>query len=381
MGVASLAYPMSVDADDFGAIGDGKHDDTPAFQAAVNTVWSNRGGRVRIDGAKIYRLRMDLHLRDNVALVGDYRNDNGAVAMDPAQGRSRVVLAENASIVFSGKCCQIKGLMLVREGLLSLVEDERAFRGNGLRIDNDSYIESVAILGFACAVSPKLPRNSPRLRMKDVNIDCSTGVVYPNVYDIGFLRNVQVRPFLATADGDRRRSGAAFVFTNRNDWTRVIDCHAEGHAVGYLIEDVNKVSLLRCSAIASHGGAAGVVIRGASIYIPVSEMFIAGFDRGIRISSSGPAADEFAQLLQNVVIERCAIGVEILGCNVGISGLTVRNPSEANSVGVRIENTNSLIRIHDSVFHGTRSGIFVRGVRELIQTNNRFNGVATEVGP
>ena len=84
---------------DFGAVGDGIHNDTAAIQAAINACAAAGGGRVTLPGGKVYRCgalvlcsNLELHLQMGAVLKGsDHLEDYRLFGQDPSTPQKRAV--------------------------------------------------------------------------------------------------------------------------------------------------------------------------------------------------------------------------------------------------------------------------------------------------
>jgi hypothetical protein len=235
------AQPGTVDVSSFGAKGDGRSDDTAAFQAALDTAGKKHA--TVFAGSGNYRFLGRLNVPEGVALKGSWES------------------------VPSHNGIRDKGLPKPTDGGTTfLVEGgEGGEQGAFLTLNTNSTLKGVVF--YYPKQDPK-ERPSPYpwcIAMRGKNpavldvellnpydgIDASDnerhlirnvsgqplrrGIYVDGVYDIGRIENVHFNPWWSVSDrllGWQRVNGEAFIFS-RTDWEYVLNTFAYGYGVGY----------------------------------------------------------------------------------------------------------------------------------------------------
>ena len=84
----ALAFAVQLNVLDYGAIADGKTDNTAAFQQALNDAYKAGGGTVRVP-AGTYLISSHLGVSYNTALVGDWEAPPAPTKLNSRDSRGR----------------------------------------------------------------------------------------------------------------------------------------------------------------------------------------------------------------------------------------------------------------------------------------------------
>ncbi len=276
---------------DFGATGNGSTNDTPAFQAAIDSLGA-AGGSVFVPNGLRYLIDSNLIIKPNVTLRGPH-----AIVGSPESNSSApygtvggaLLLNSAATITLKGGA-SITGLLIHRKGMTFPAANSSAFAGEALIIDgDDAAISQCMILGFSRAIGSS---GRQRLRLFDINIDCLSGVLIDNCADVAYFDRIHCWPFATIAAlgpaSSLQRSGNAFRFTTLGDWTKVTNCFAYGYLRGFWITNCNSMTLLSCSADSTTGyaGQIGFNIEGTSTDTRLIGCQSAAQEVGYRVSTS-----------------------------------------------------------------------------------------------
>lgn len=268
-----------VDVDDFqfGAIGDGVTNDTPAFQRAINYLRTFGGGTVTFSGR--YLLDTPLYVEDWVALEGTLGNPGELRydgTMDYDGKKSQLIINPTTTVTIRsgssvGNCLVMpKGLNLPFADATAAAAGIAAFSGTAFTAGgSDVYIHDMLVLGFNKIL---YSNNFERVRVHHVQGDCTNGIELNAVLDIAYVDKVHLWPFTTTHQAWttgtlNSRSGVGFLFSNVGDWSKLTECFTYGYAKGFSIDGCNFVNLVGCGTD-GYGAAAstsiGFEIKGIS---------------------------------------------------------------------------------------------------------------------
>ena len=217
------AHHGSADVRRFGARGDGRHDDTPAFRRAIGAVRPHQGTVLVPPG--VYRLTGPLRL-DETALVG---TRPGGFPADVNPMAILQVDHKEGPAIAAGPGAAIRSVMLrypPREDL----ERPPAILLSGIGIN----IADVKISGAWDGIIADGTSNVGRASLRDIFMpNCyGTGLYLTRTFDVANLDNIEVwSPDMRAMDGE----AVAFRF-GRNDELRALNLFAFGMGTGFIFD-------------------------------------------------------------------------------------------------------------------------------------------------
>ncbi|HJN15199.1 MAG TPA: glycosyl hydrolase family 28-related protein, partial [Armatimonadota bacterium] len=244
-GAVPAEHPFSLSARDFGAVGDGKTDDTAAIQGALDKAAEDGGGIVQLPRGD-YRIATHLTVPYNVTLEGVF-----SVPTAYSQGRGTTLLAEEGRgseegppFIALGRNSAIKGLTIYypnQDVLNEIVPYPWCIatmgwgqgRGNS---ENTSIVDVLMVnpyMGVNFADGGGVRHYIRNLYGEPLRI----GIKVDNCVDVGRIENVHFWPFSSSNGGSAARrfratQGEAFVF-GRTDWQYVLNTFCIGYKIGY----------------------------------------------------------------------------------------------------------------------------------------------------
>ncbi|GIX06564.1 MAG: hypothetical protein KatS3mg115_0967 [Candidatus Poribacteria bacterium] len=243
--------PSVVSVLDYGAVGDGRQDETEAFQAALDAVGEAGGGLVQVPRGK-YRFEGTLRIPVGVTLEGTFRYapahaglrdagrakpEYGSLLLPYAghgeeEGPPFITIQENATL---------RGVAIYypeqpRAGVPVPYPWTVALRGNNPALLDVELLNPYQAID-ASANQRHLIRNVHGQPLR-------RGVLVDAVYDIGRIENVHWNPWFSMEERLfqwQMEHGEAFIF-GRTDWQYVLNTFCFGYRIGYrFIETENGV--------------------------------------------------------------------------------------------------------------------------------------------
>ncbi len=246
LGTATVDHAAGGDAlnvRDFGAVGDGKTDDTPAFQKALEAAAQAGGGSVLAPRGS-YFFAGHLNVPPGVALRGIWESvpaHNGirdAGTPKPTDDGTTFLVTENAGTE-DGPAFLTLNHNATLKGVVIYYPKQKP--------DDvpEAYPWTIAMRGknpAVLAVELLNPYNgidttgSERHLIRDLHGQpLRRGVFVDRIYDIGRIENVHFNPWWSTRPKLLRwqmENGEAFIF-GRTDWQYVLNTFCFGYHVGY----------------------------------------------------------------------------------------------------------------------------------------------------
>ena len=233
-----LVQGGTVNARQWGVVGDGVTDDTARLQAALNSL-GTKGGVVQVPNGRLH-IASNLTVPASCDLVGPH----GSVGICRTQGSSPyetvggTLLLEPTATIYVGASASLRGFMIYRYGMTFPAPDTSAYAGTAVTcVGDDCLVQACMIMGFIQAVYSDY---KSRMKFYDLNIDCLNGVYISRCYDISRVENVHCWPWATMGSGVPSskflRSGIAFCFRVANDWGKVTNCFSYGYAIGFSVE-------------------------------------------------------------------------------------------------------------------------------------------------
>lgn len=365
LGVPASAVPVEFNVSDYGAVGDGKADDTAVIRKAIQA--AGMGGTVRFPKGT-YRISGTLEL-EGVHLLG---NVSGGFPSDASVMPIIIVAHSDGPAVRCGSYSSVHGLVLQYEN----VNFEKPVKypptillsGNGISISN------VKIWGAYDAIAADGKSNIGRVNVENIFLPevINTGVYLTKAYDIPTMRNVEVfctnKYFLNNGVGfkmgrlDELHAANCFVIGARtgflfeedktkdggNTYGGLMNCSTDACQFGYVITSGSRLRVTNGSYLSHFIGfkishpEATVIVDGAIIQ--------ANGDHIVDISDCGNvmiSACRFQKAFENPK----AFGVHITGGkNIIVNGCTF----DAFGPGVSLEGPANKITITSNVFEGSK---------------------------
>ena len=311
LNAATAASPGgTVNVLDFSADPTGAVSSSTAFQNAINSL-GTLGGTVLVPPGK-FLLSTSITVGDTsdpysvgaVTLKGCYSHIGewqGNFSGDPTAATvSALRLGDSATIRLMGSC-GLEGLLIVRNNFV-FTKSTPSFGTGSLAVSAissyDPFVKDCAIYGFAQAISAS---NSSRVRITDVNIDCTNGVLINNSADVSYITRVHCWPFVNHIAGEGanptpnpantayQRTGSAFKLTGLNDWTKITDCFAYAYYRDYDIVAGDEITLTGCGADQTpnvHAGAIGFLIGSGATNVSMVNCQAAGHQTGFYVTGT-----------------------------------------------------------------------------------------------
>jgi hypothetical protein len=229
----------NLDVMDFGAKGDGKTDDTAAFQEALNVAGIN-AGKVFVPVGR-YMINTHLTIPANVTLEGIWEIP---ATWDPNKG-SILLAIENAGnpdgtafITLNGSNATIKGLTIFYPYQIKTATPTAypwTIAGAG---DNCSIIDVLLVNSYMGVDFGTKPCGRHFIRNLFGQV-LYKGIYVDQCYDIGRIENVHFWPFWTVSELNQieltkftQEQGDPFIF-GRTDWEYVYNTFSWGYKIGY----------------------------------------------------------------------------------------------------------------------------------------------------
>jgi len=227
---------------DFGAIGDGKTDDTKAFQAALDTAGKAGGGTV-LAPRGVYLIKGNLVVPTAVTLAGIWqavpshagiRDDNEP---DPEYGTTLLAVADEGNengppFIHLTTNSTLKGVVIYYPNQNPNEVPQPYPYAIAMRGNNPSVIDVELLNPYngidASANQRHLIRNVHGQPLR-------RGIFVDIIYDIGRIENVHFNPWWVNRGPARefqKNHGEAFIF-GKSDWEYVHNTFCFGYKIGY----------------------------------------------------------------------------------------------------------------------------------------------------
>lgn len=367
---------------DFGAVGDGVADDTAAFQAAIDSL-GNAGGTVFTPANKFFYLGSDITVDNNITIKGPMSavGSPGANASYPYNEVSSIRLASTASIILESSA-GIDGCLIYKNGTTFPSADSSGFAGTAITATNadDVFVKNSIILGFDQAIYVD---GCQRYLVKDVKIDCNSGVWSKSAFDIGYVDTVHCWPFVTVATNtpeSSERTGTAFKFTDTNDWSKVTNCFAYGYYVGYYVNDCNNVSFVNCSydGTSAYTGSTCILIEGDCHDLQFTNGFYGQADTSANINMDTTNIYQYVTFIGVKFSSGGTRAIYLQGGNININACEIIGDNQ----GITVTNANSVLTVGNTRFIDCSSGVNVNTVPTdniYFYGDNNFQNVTVSV--
>jgi hypothetical protein len=235
---------------DFGAVGDGKTDDTGAFQRAMDAVAAEGGGVVSVPAGR-YLIATHLVIPRSVTLEGLWRAPATVDAYhDPASPRGDPLLGGSVLLAVEGAGDE-KATPFIRMNTNSTLKGVTIFYPNQTRTnppipypwtvqsaagDNMAIVDVLMVNPYQAVDFGSIVAGRHYIRGLYAE-PLRRGVYIDLCLDIGRIEDIHLWPFWTAADADspvgkfRLEQGEGFIF-GRADWEYVTNCFAIGYKVG-----------------------------------------------------------------------------------------------------------------------------------------------------
>jgi hypothetical protein len=256
---------LEVTPEQFGAIGDGRHNDVDAINAAIdflaNTAIINRhrGGVVKFSAKRYMTYGDNINLQRGVALIGTSISTGLELTFfDPRTlGTVLYVDGANGYTILFGNQCAVEQMYVFRSDLTvpttkaAALTEISLYAGTAFTMNGQDYtLNRLLVIGFDHVSRHfTLNKNCERPRISWVFFDCLNGIQMGLCGDLGYIGQCRAWPFLTAhrpyADDDTNaRPGIAFHSAYIHDWGEWFQCNSFGWDVGFQIENSDNVSLV-----------------------------------------------------------------------------------------------------------------------------------------
>jgi Pectate lyase superfamily protein len=228
---------------DFGAVGDGKTDDTSAFQKALDAAAKANGGTV-IAGRAIYFFSGHLSIPNAVTLKGIWESVPAHVGIrnpgmpKPTDDGTTFLITENAGkedgvpFITLNNNSTLKGAVLFYPEQNPAEEPKPYPWAIAMRGKNPAVL-AVELLNPYNGIDAM--RNERHLIRDVQGQPLRRGIMVDDIYDIGRIENVHFNPWWSMQPRLfkwQQENGEAFIF-GRSDWQYVFNTFCFGYNVGY----------------------------------------------------------------------------------------------------------------------------------------------------
>ncbi|MHB1457728.1 MAG: glycosyl hydrolase family 28-related protein [Armatimonadota bacterium] len=258
--LCTASFAIELNVIDFGAVADGKTDNTAAFQKALDTASKAGGGKVKVPGGT-YLIAKHLDITYNTTLVGEWEAppaptklnpttmqvDNGVNAKDAILAGSVLLAVEGAGdekgvpFISMQRNATLKGLIIYYPNQVydkAPIAYPWTVGGAG---DNISIIDCLFVNPYMAVDFGTQPCGRHYIR----NLYAQAiykGLFVDKCYDVGRLENIHFWPFwsahvltgLDTSELGKWMDKNATAFTlSRSDWEYVSNCFAISYYQGF----------------------------------------------------------------------------------------------------------------------------------------------------
>ncbi|MDQ1079964.1 glycosyl hydrolase family 28-related protein [Pseudoroseomonas cervicalis] len=283
-----IERPMHVR--DFGAVGDGTTDDTPAIQAAIDAASAQGGGTVLLGPRRYVIASAELLLRENVQLVGQQHQGGWRTNGNFATVRY-ALLVDAARTIRLQRNAGLHGIAVLRRGMTAPttlrqgLDAANAFAGTAITIGNgsggnsagngaDTSLTRLLILGFNWGIYSDA---NARVRICDILGDCTNGLYLGRSFDVSRVSEVNWHPLVTTARSwSNTRLLIAAVDNNGTGQFRITTATAHGLATG----DIVNIAEVRLSGAPTLYGRWTVTAVDATRLDLQGSSFAAGWSSG-----------------------------------------------------------------------------------------------------
>jgi hypothetical protein len=374
---------------DFGAHLDGVTDDSAAVLAAASALGTN-GGVITWRGNLL--IDTNLTLPDGVSLVGGRINPGqfSAATYDASHYPSTLTI-NGAATVTLGRQCTVKSALVIRKGLSLPFPDTAtatagvaAFAGTAFTAGgHDNRLEDLLILGFGAAYSCN---GFQRPYCHRVYLDCTNGLLFSNVNDIGKAIDCHAWPFTTTNQGGLttdallQRTGTAFQNSGTATWFKFDRCFSYGWGTGFDV-GCSNTQAINCGADDDNAVVGqnniGFWVHGAihGVYLIACQSPAHG-NAGFLIDTGTDALGADVHLIGCSAWDFPGTGVTITTGNVLIDGCSFKGGTGSH---ISFGASAGIVTIKNCTFAsiGTAIGGNAAAMAKAIYGNNTFIGVTT----
>lgn len=217
---------------EFGAVGDGKTDDTAAFQKALDAVSADGGGIVFVPTGT-YLIKTHLNIPAHVTLEGVFR---APTARTQFKGSTLLAIegkgkADGDPFIFLNTNSTLKGITIFypEQDAKNLSPYPWCIRGQG---DNCSVVDVLLVNPWQAVDFGTNPCG--RHYIKNLYAQpLSKGIFVDKCFDVGRIEDVHLWPFWDTSlEKWMQANSTAFIF-GRTDWEYVGNCFCIWYKVGF----------------------------------------------------------------------------------------------------------------------------------------------------
>ncbi len=258
----------------FGAVGDGKTDDTAAFQKALDQAGQEKGNTVFAPAGR-YLIAGSLRIPPDTALQGEYRG--------PGRQRGTVLLATGGQgradgpgcIVATAGGCAVRGLAIEYPGQSAEAREPVPFP-YAIQAGPDARIEEIFLYNAYQGI--ELDGAHAALVRNIWGEPLSVGIHADHIYDICRIENVHFWPYFTLGKPLRdwvQANGVAFRF-GRSDWQYCLNTFCYGYRVGYRFFTSREVPEKRYPGGQTNGNFVGIGADCVGVALDVQDSFNIG---------------------------------------------------------------------------------------------------------